>query len=92
MENPLISQYLLTLLTGFGLALVGTPLAGWLGQRLGIVQNRGPPTPSGRDLSVGRCGTGARFLRCAGRLAARPIPTQDPNELRRLWGLVIGAR
>jgi len=91
MNNPLISQYLMTLLVGFGLALVGTPLAGWLGQRLGIVAK-----PGGRrhhQGAISRLGGLGLVLGFFGALAVSrltPIPTQDADELPRLWGLVIG--
>ena len=85
-------RYLITLLTGFALSLVFTRLGWWLGLRWGIVAQ-----PGGRRQHQGivsRLGGIGLVLGFYGALAyARlvPIPTTDPLEGRRLWGLVGGS-
>lgn len=91
MNQPLIAHYLATLLTGFGLALVGTPLAGRLGHRLGIVaQPGGRRQHRGVISRLGGLGLALGFFGALAVSRLTPIPTQDPNELRRLWGLALG--
>jgi len=86
-----LGQYLLTLLTGFGIALLITPVGGWLGRRWHIVA-----VPGGRRQHKGvvsRLGGIGLVIGVFGALAVsrwQPIPTGDPNEIRRLWGVVIG--
>lgn len=85
-------QYALVLLTAFGLALVGTRLGQSLGLRWGIAA-----TPGGRRQHSGvisRLGGLGLVLGCLGALALAEsfgIPTADPNETRRLWGLIGGS-
>ena len=80
----------------FVVALVVTPLAGRLGKRWGIVALPGPrrvhqgiiPRLGGIGLYVGfMFALGALWLLPAGVLP----PSQDPKEMTRLLGLVIGA-
>ena len=84
-------RYLLTFATALILALVLTPLGGWIGTRLRIVAR-----PGGRRHhhgTISRLGGIGLVLGFLGALAVSklvPIPTQDPNETRRFWGLVIG--
>ena len=84
-------QYALTLLAGFLIALVLTPLGGRLGRRWCIVA-----VPGGRRLHQGTIsrlgGIGLAVGFFGALLASRlmPIPTADGNETRRFWGLAIG--
>lgn len=85
-------QYVLILLTGFGVALLGT----WLGQVLGV-RWQITATPGGRRQHAGvisRLGGMGLALGFWGALALAQsfrIPTTDPNEARRLWGLIGGS-
>ncbi len=73
-------------------AAVLTPFAAWLGRRLGLVDR-----PGGRRAHRGevpRIGGLALFLAFLIALAvglAFHIPTADPNESRRLLGLILGS-
>jgi UDP-GlcNAc:undecaprenyl-phosphate/decaprenyl-phosphate GlcNAc-1-phosphate transferase len=83
--------YLLILLVGVAVSAVTTPLLGRLGKRLGIVA-----TPGGRRQHTGAIsrlgGLGLSLGFYAALAISRVvlIPTADPHEIRRLWGLVIG--
>ncbi len=85
-------HYVVVSLTGFLIALVLTPLAGRIGQRLGVVAK-----PGGRRQhkgSISKMGGVGLVLGFFGALCVAqlwPIATADANELRRLWGLIIGA-
>jgi UDP-GlcNAc:undecaprenyl-phosphate GlcNAc-1-phosphate transferase len=84
-------QYLLTFASALILALVLTPLGGKLGTRLQVVSR-----PGGRRHHhgvVSRLGGIGLVLGFYGALAVSrlvPIPTRDPNEMRRFWGLIAG--
>ena len=84
-------EYALVLATGGVIALIVTPLMGRLGVRLNIVA-----TPGGRRRHSGvvsRLGGVGLALGFFGALIASrflSIPTADPNETRRFWGLAIG--
>ena len=84
-------QYVLTLLAGFVIAAALTPLGGWLGRRWHIVA-----TPGGRRRHrgtisrLGGIGIAAGFFGALALYGCNPIPTADPNEARRFWGLVLG--
>jgi len=85
-------EYAVVLATGGVIALIVTPLMGRLGLRLKIVA-----TPGGRRRHTGvisRLGGLGLALGFFGALLVSrflQIPTADPNETRRFWGLVIGA-
>jgi UDP-GlcNAc:undecaprenyl-phosphate GlcNAc-1-phosphate transferase len=73
------------------LALVGTPLAGAVGRRWGLVDKPGPRR--WHQGIIPRTGGIALFVAfLAGILLAQwlPVPRQDPNELTRLLGIVLG--
>ncbi|MGC9348063.1 MAG: glycosyltransferase family 4 protein [Anaerolineae bacterium] len=84
-------EYAMILIAGAAIALVVTPLMGRLGRRLGIVAR-----PGGRrrhEGVVSRLGGVGLVLGFFGALAlsqAFSIPTADPKETRRFWGLVLG--
>lgn len=84
-------QYLLTILSGFLIALLLTPLGGWLGRRWGITA-----TPGGRRKHhgivsrLGGIGLALGFFGALGVSSFFPIPTSDQNEGLRLYGLLIG--
>jgi UDP-GlcNAc:undecaprenyl-phosphate GlcNAc-1-phosphate transferase len=84
-------EYALILLTGAVIALVTTPLMARLGRRLGIVAE-----PGGRRRHKGvvsRLGGAGLVLGFFGAVAlsqAFSIPTADPKETRRFWGLILG--
>ncbi len=87
----LFSRYALITLTGFVLALVATPLGGWLGHRWQIVAH---PDARRRHRGVlsklGGIGIAAGFFGALAISRLDAIPTADPNETRRFWGVVIG--
>jgi len=83
--------FLLVFIVAFALALVLTPLARLLGQRYGFVA-----APGGRRKHAGtksRLGGAALFLAfVAAAVLAQflPVERQDPKELTRLVGLLLG--
>ncbi len=83
--------FLVVFVGAFGLALALTPLARWLGQRFGFVA-----APGGRRRHAGtksRLGGVALFVAfvVAAVLAQfLPVERQDPKELTRLAGLLLG--
>ena len=85
-------EYALILVVGGVIALVTTPLMGRLGLRLSMTQ-----APGGRRRHQGvisRLGGMGLVLGFFGAIVAcraLTIPTADPNETRRFWGLVIGS-
>ena len=88
---PYRLEYALVLATGCVIALIVTPLMGRLGVRLNIVA-----TPGGRRHHrgvVSRLGGVGLALGFFGALIFSrfmAIPTADPNETVRFWGLIIG--
>jgi len=85
-------QYALIVLVGFGLALLATPLGGRLGQRWRIVAlPDGRRRHSGAVSKLGGMGIAVGFFGALLFSRLNAIPTADPNEMRRLWGLIIGA-
>jgi UDP-GlcNAc:undecaprenyl-phosphate GlcNAc-1-phosphate transferase len=84
--------FVLVFVVAFTLALVLTPLGEWLGQRYGFVA-----TPGGRRRHVGtksRLGGVALYIAfVAAAVLAQflPVERQDPKELTRLMGLLLGA-
>ncbi len=81
----------MTFLIAFGLALLITPLGRWLGCKWGIVA-----TPGGRRhhqghiSRLGGIGIAAGFFGALAYSRLHPIPSADPNEMRRFWGVVLG--
>jgi len=85
------ARFLITLVAGFLLALLFTPLWGWVGRRLGIVARPGGRRRHEGVVSrLGGLGLAFGFLGALAISQAMPIPTADPNESRRFWGLIIG--
>ncbi|MGC9397147.1 MAG: glycosyltransferase family 4 protein [Anaerolineae bacterium] len=85
-------QYALIVLVGFGLALLVTPLGGWLGRRWHIVALPDRRRRHGGAVSkLGGLGLATGFFGALLFSRINAIPTADPNETRRLWGLIIGA-
>lgn len=84
--------YAAVFLIGAIFAAALTPLAGWLGRKLNVMDR-----PGGRRSHRGevpRLGGIALFLSFLLALAAGlafRIPTADPNESRRLLGLIVGS-
>jgi UDP-GlcNAc:undecaprenyl-phosphate GlcNAc-1-phosphate transferase len=84
-------SFVITFLLGFALALALTPLAGFIGHRLGLADS-----PGGRRQHRGLVPrTGGIALYAAFTftvLAAQllPVPRFDPNEIIRLIGLLLG--
>ncbi len=84
-------QYVLTFGTALTLALILTPLGGRLGARLGIVARPGGRRHHHGVISrLGGMGLALGFFGALVVSRLTPIPTQDPNEMRRFWGLVGG--
>jgi UDP-GlcNAc:undecaprenyl-phosphate GlcNAc-1-phosphate transferase len=87
-----IFRYAIVGLSGFLIALVLTPVTGRLGNRLGLVA-----TPGGRRQhegmisKLGGIGLVMGFFGALGVSRIWPIATADANEIRRFWGLMIGA-
>lgn len=85
-------QYALTVLVGFGLALLATPLGSRLGQRWHIVAlPDGRRRHGGAVSKLGGLGIAAGFFGALLLSQFNDIPTADPNETRRLWGVIVGA-
>jgi len=84
--------FLVAFATAFALALTLTPLARWLGRRYGFVA-----VPGGRRRHVGRKSRlGGAALYVAFMVTAvlaqfLPVERQDPKELTRLVGLLLGS-
>jgi UDP-GlcNAc:undecaprenyl-phosphate GlcNAc-1-phosphate transferase len=86
------SRLLITLGAGFLIALGLTPLCGWVGRRLNIVAHPGGRRQHRGVVSrLGGLGLALGFFGALVISRLMPIPTADPNELRRFWGLVIGS-
>ena len=84
--------FLLVFAVAFVLALALTPVGGWLGEHYGFVA-----VPGGRRKHVGRVSRlGGVALYAAFTAAAvlaqfLPVERQDPKELTRLMGLILGS-
>jgi len=84
-------QYSSIGLSAFVLALIFTPVGNWLGRRFNIIAVPGGRRTHTRPIS--RLGGLGLAIGVFGALALSriwPIPTADPNELRRFWGLMLG--
>ena len=85
-------RYAIVAFSGFLIALVLTPITGRIGRRLGLVA-----IPGGRRQHKGvisRMGGVGLVLGFFGAIFVAqlwPIATADTNEIRRFWGLIIGA-
>ena len=84
--------FFLVFAVAFALALALTPVGGWLGEHYGFVA-----VPGGRRKHVGRVSRlGGVALYAAFTAAAvlaqfLPVERQDPKELTRLMGLILGS-
>ena len=84
-------EYALVLIAGVMISLTMTPLLGRLGLRMNVVAR-----PGGRRQHTGvisRLGGLGLIVGFFGALALSrifAIPTADPNETRRFWGLAVG--
>jgi len=84
--------FFLVFAVAFVLALALTPLGGWLGRRYGFVA-----VPGGRRKHVGRVSRlggvalYAAFTAAAVLAQLLPVERQDPKELTRLMGLILGS-
>lgn len=89
--NGYTCEYLVTLLVGFGLSLGFTYVGQRLGLHLNIVANPGGRRQHRGAISLlGGVGIAAGFFGALALAQLQSIPTADPNETQRLWGLVIG--
>lgn len=85
-------RYILVSLTGFLITLVLTPIIGGIGRRLGIVATPGGRRQHKGNISkMGGVGLVLGFFGAIGVAQLWPIATADSDELRRFWGLIIGA-
>lgn len=91
-----MAAFVLIFGVAFGLALALSPLAGWLGLRLGMVDKPGGRHRHGR--TVPRLGGLALYLAFILPLFLTLVlpaewlpPRQDPNELTRLAGVMLGS-
>lgn len=84
--------FLLVFVTAFVLALALTPLGGWLGRRYGFVA-----VPGGRRRHVGRVpklgglALYVAFVTAVVLAQLLPVERQDPKELTRLAGMLLGS-
>jgi len=85
------TQYALIVLSGLGIALLFTPLGGWLGRRWNIVAlPGGRRRHRGAISKLGGIGIAAGFFGALALSRLVAIPTADANESRRFWGLILG--
>jgi UDP-GlcNAc:undecaprenyl-phosphate GlcNAc-1-phosphate transferase len=85
-------RYAIVGLSGFLIALVLTPVTGRLGNRLGLVAIPGGRRQhEGMISKLGGIGLVLGFFGAIGVSRIWPIATADANEIRRFWGLMIGA-
>ncbi|MBN1247637.1 MAG: undecaprenyl/decaprenyl-phosphate alpha-N-acetylglucosaminyl 1-phosphate transferase [Anaerolineae bacterium] len=84
-------EYALILVVGVAVSAIATPLLGSLGKRWGIVAEPGGRRQHTGSISrLGGLGLSVGFFAALALSRLLSIPTADPNEGRRLWGLVIG--
>lgn len=85
-------EYSLILIAGVVVSAVATPLLGQVGTRLGIVAEPGGRRKhTGMVSRLGGLGLSAGFFAALALSRLLIIPTSDPQEIRRLWGLVLGS-
>ena len=85
------ANYLLTLCGGFLLAVIGARLGKRWGQHLDIIAVPGGRRRHKRPLSrLGGLGIALGFFGALALSGLQAIPTADPKESQRFWGLVIG--
>ena len=90
--GPYTFQYALIFLAGFLLSLGGARLGQSLGLRWNITAIPGGRRQhSGRISRLGGIGIILGFLGALALACSFGIPTTDPNEARRLWGLIAGS-
>jgi UDP-GlcNAc:undecaprenyl-phosphate GlcNAc-1-phosphate transferase len=76
----------------FGLALVLTPLAGWVAKRYGLVAVPGPRrVHRGKVPRLGGVALYVAFTAAVIVAQFLPVPRQDPKELTRLLGVLLGS-
>jgi len=84
-------QYAIILLVAIAIALIATPLMASLGRRLHIVAEPGGRRQhKGTVSKLGGLGLVVAFFGALILSRVFDIPTSDPNEARRFWGLVVG--
>jgi UDP-GlcNAc:undecaprenyl-phosphate GlcNAc-1-phosphate transferase len=84
-------KYGLVLLAGAALALFVTPLGARLGLRWhAVAEAGGRRRHQGTVSRLGGIGIAAGFFGALALSRLVAVPTADPNEMRRLWGLIIG--
>jgi UDP-GlcNAc:undecaprenyl-phosphate GlcNAc-1-phosphate transferase len=84
-------DYALILLAGLFVAAVVTPWMGNVGLHLGITARPGGRRRHHGIVSrLGGVGMVAGFMAALALSRVLPIPTADPNENRRFWGLIAG--
>lgn len=88
---PHLSRYLLVFGAGLGISILFTLLGRWLGVHFNLVARPGGRRRHRGVISrLGGLGLAAGFYGALALAQLEPIPTADPNEARRLSGLVIG--
>ena len=81
----------MTLIAGVVISLIATPLLGTLGHRLDIVARPGGRRHhTGAISRLGGLGLVVGFFGALALSRSFAIPSADPNEMRRFWGLAIG--
>ncbi len=89
--RPYIVRYTVTLTLGFIITLLTTPIGQWLGARLGIVAHPGGRRQhQGQVSRIGGLGIALGFFGALAASQINAIPTSDPNEALRLWGVILG--
>ncbi|HFD38791.1 MAG TPA: undecaprenyl/decaprenyl-phosphate alpha-N-acetylglucosaminyl 1-phosphate transferase, partial [Anaerolineae bacterium] len=83
--------FVLVLAVGLGVALIATPLAAAWGRRRGIVDRPGPRRRhKGAIPRTGGLALFVAFVSAALLAQWLPVPRQDPKELIRLLGILLG--
>ncbi|MBN1486314.1 MAG: undecaprenyl/decaprenyl-phosphate alpha-N-acetylglucosaminyl 1-phosphate transferase [Anaerolineae bacterium] len=89
--QPYTVHYVLVLCVGFLLALISTPLGRRLGIYWGIADHPGGRRKHQGAISrLGGLGLAVGFFGAVALSQIAPIPTSDPNESLRFWGLMGG--
>lgn len=91
MTPSLFVSFALTFLLAFGLSLLLVPFARWLSFRLGAVSKPGGRRRESEPMPrLGSIALYAGFIAAVIASQWLPVPRQDPNEVFRLTGLVLG--